>query len=241
MDADIKVSLETLIKRYQDGEPDADAQLWNRLEPYYRRKAYDFYLRHSVTCLRAGIDTDDLIYYAGYSAMIESARNYNNTLGIPAFSYLHFALRNEYAKLCGYRKSSVDALQDAIPLDSPLSDTDDLTLLDTLEDEESTDFVTAGDMIEDAVIIRDEVAKTLSGKPKVYGAILDRYFRGLTLAESAKNAGCSTEMIRQREKQAFKILESNQVLESMYYERIGTLAQSIRDKMRYKNIAVFRL
>ena len=235
MNEENSVSLETLIKRFQDGEPDSEANLWNRLEPYYRRKASDFYLRHSVTCMRAGVEYDDLLYYAGYSAMIQSARRYNRELGIPAMAYLHYALRTEYAALCGYNKHA-DALQDAVPLDAPVPNTDDLQLLDIIEDETSTDFVTAGDMIEDAEIIHDEVAKTLSDKPKAYGAIVDRYFNGLTLKECAKKAGCSTEMIRQREKQAVKSLQSNPILEALYFERVGTISKQIYNRLRDRNI-----
>ena len=229
------ISLETLIKRFQDGEPDSEANLWNRLEPYYRKKATDFYLRHSVSCTRAGVEIDDLLYYAGYSAMIESARQYNRELGVPAIAYLHYALRVEYAALCGYNKQA-DALQNAVPLDSPIPNTEDLRLLDILEDEASTDFVIIGDMIEDAEIIHDEVAKTLSDKPKVYGAIVDRYFSGLTLKECARKAGCSPEMIRQREKQAISILQNNPILEALYIERLGTIRKQIGNRLRARNI-----
>ena len=227
------ITLEELIQQYQDGDGSVIEAIWMMLEPYYRKKAAVFYLRHSYTCMKAGIEIDDLIFSAGFPAMLESIITYSPSEGVPAKAFLHYALRNEYARLFGYYKKR-DALDDAAELDAPIPETEDLCVSDLIEDENALDFLRDSDMLDDCTVIRQEVQRILTDQRQLE-TMQRYYFSGETLQNIAESAGVSAEMVRQRKKAAEKKLSESPILLQLYKEQTGLHAAQIRQRRRWTN------
>lgn len=228
-----ELTLEELIMQYQSGDGSVIETIWMRLESYYKGKAARFYLKHSYTCQKHGIEIDDLFYHAGFSAMLESINTYDTEGDVPAINFLHFALRREYARLFGYYKER-DALNDAAELDAPLPDTDDLTAADLIQDETALDFMRGSDMLDDSTVIRQEVRRILTDQRQL-DAIQRYYFGGETLQNIADSAGVSAEMVRQRKKAAEKKLSESPILLQLYKEQTGLRAAQIGQRRRWTN------
>lgn len=226
-------TLENLIQQYQNGDGSVIETLWTRLEAYYRGKAARFYLKHSYSCKKHGIEFDDLFYHAGFSAMLESIITYDTAGDVPAINYLHFALRREYARLFGYYKAQ-DALNDAAELDAPISDTDDLTAADLIQDETALDFLRDSDMLDDCTVIRAEVQHVLTDQRQL-DAIQRYYYDGETLQAIADAVGVSPEMIRQRKKAAEQKLSESPILFQLYKEQTGLQSARKRQRQRWMN------
>lgn len=231
------ITLEDLIQQYQDGDGSVIETLWMRLEPYYQKKAAQFYLRHSYKCKKAGIEVDDLVYSAGFPAMLESIITFDLSQGVPAKMFLHYALRTEYAKLIGYRSSSQDALNNAVELDAPIPDSEDLTAADLIEDEQSLDFLRMDDMYDDCTVIRQEVCRVLSDQRQL-DAIQRYYFNGETLQAIADSSGVSSEMIRQRKKAAERKLYDSPLLFQLYKEFTGLRYMQKMQRQRWRNAVI---
>lgn len=231
------ITLEDLIQQYQDGDGSAIETIWISLEPYYRKKAAVFYLRHSYTCMKAGIELDDLIYSAGFPAMLESITTYSPSEGAPAKAFLHYALRREYARLLGYYHKKRDALDDASELDAPIPETEDLCVSDLIEDENALDFLRDSDMLDDCTVIRQEVQRILTDQRQLE-TIQRYYFSGETLQNIADSVGVSAEMVRQRKKAAEKKLHDSPLLLQLYREYTGLRYNQKLNRQRWRN-AVF--
>lgn len=229
-----ELTLEELIQQYQNGDSSVIETIWMRLEKYYKTKAAKFYLQHSYTCKRRGIEVDDLYYHAGFSAMLESIISFDTAGDVPAKNFLHYALRSEYAKMCGYYSCKRDALDNAADLDAPLPDTDDLTAADLMQDETALDFMRDSDMLDDSTVIRQEVRRILTDQRQL-DAIQRYYYDGETLQSIADSAGVSAEMIRQRKKAAEQKLSESPILLQLYKEQTGLRGAQIGQRRRWTN------
>lgn len=228
-----ELTLEELIQQYQDGDGSVIETIWTRLEAYYKGKAARFYLKHSYTCKKHGIELDDLYYSAGFPAMLESIITYDTAGDVPAINFLHYALRREYARLFGYYKE-LDALNDAAELDAPIPGTEDLTAEDLIQDESALDFMRDSDMLDDSSVIREEIQRVLTDQRQL-DTIQQYYFSGETLQNIADSAGISAEMVRQRKKAAEKKLSESPILLQLYKEQTGLHAAQIGQRRRWTN------
>lgn len=229
-----ELTLEDMIKQYQNGDNSMIETIWNTLSSYYKSKAARFYLRHSLACQKAGVEFDDLFYHAGFSAMLESILTYNAETGVPAVAFLHYALRTEFAKLCGYQTGKHDLLNDAESLDALIPGTEDLTLEDSVPDARSLDFVTSSDMFDDAEVVHQELSRVLDDQRQL-DTIQRYYFGGETLQSIADAVGVSAEMVRQRKNAAERKLSESPVLLELYKEMTGLHAVRCKSGKRWRN------
>lgn len=195
---------EELVALIQQGERDRIPELWAQVERFVRMMAGR---RARSLDGYGGVEASDL-YQAGYLAMLEAVESYQAEAGMSFIGWLAYHLRTAFASAAGYRTTRRDPLNAALDLDTPLPGTNDLRIIDTLTGEDegaAQDFedVERGIWVEQ---LHDTLEAAMSAEltPEQKELLEDRYFRETPLREIAENAGCSIEMIRQREQKALR-------------------------------------
>lgn len=126
---------EEAVKRIQEGDDSCIPALWEGVKKFVRLFAYKYQLNHERLCKRAGMELEDL-YQCGYFAVIKAIKGFKAQKSTKFLSYLGFYLHNEFNGAVGLRVSASrnDACFHAISLDTVLTDADDLTIGESIED-----------------------------------------------------------------------------------------------------------
>ncbi|MBR1780046.1 MAG: sigma-70 family RNA polymerase sigma factor [Oscillospiraceae bacterium] len=194
---------EELVALIQQGETERLPELWAQVEKFVammagkRARALNGY---------GGVEAGDLIN-AGFLAMLEAAETFRPEEGNSFIGWLAYYLRSAFASAAGYRSRKRDPLNTALDLDSPLPGTDDLRIIDALTGEDegaAQDFedVERGIWVEQLRAALDKALSELP--PEQRAAVEGHYLQERTFRELAQDAGCSIEMIRQREQKALR-------------------------------------
>ncbi len=192
--------------------------LWERVRKLLYMKSEQAYRKHKDKFDQCGIESWD-IKQASYEAFLEAVRAYKSDSGLKFTAYLSYPFRNAVNRLTGSRSTRTihEPLNNSTSLDKPLdsSEGDVITLLDTLYDETSLDFIQHIETASEGETIR-AVVDTLAEQHRQVIAL--RFFEGLTLKQSAERLGVSPERVRQREAKALRLLRQNPILRKLWNE-----------------------
>lgn len=193
---------EEMAVRVQKGDFGFDALLWERVEKLARLMARRYYTRSQITCIRAGVQLEDL-EQAAYLAMMDAVKDYRSESGYKITTYLKRHLLNRWGRMLDIRtgRKSFEPLNRCVSLETPISTEDDsITLEDAIPDRE------AERAIEDSVErvytkqLHDVLESCLDTlNPKEADTIRGRFYRGETFKEIAARRGCTIDHVRTQE------------------------------------------
>lgn len=129
------MSNEELVAEIQKGRECLLNELWVNIEKFVRLKAYRFYNKFSDPWF----NVDDL-YNTAYIYFVSAVRSYVPEAGKKFIGYFaNYYLPTAFSECAGFRtaKKFHDPLNNSISLDTPLSNEEDITLLDTIVDSEN--------------------------------------------------------------------------------------------------------
>ena len=184
---------ERIVERIQAGDAEALDTLCaaNRGLVAHVAKRYAAELNSRGDC-----DTDDLMQ-AGFIGVFLAATLYTPDRGAKFSTYAVFYIRREMRRTLGLLTSKRDAGRGATSLDAPLySDNDELTLLDTLVDNEAEDINGRIEREELKAAVRSAVGRIRNNKNR--RAIEAYYFLEKSTEQQAEEDGVSVQNISKR-------------------------------------------
>lgn len=214
---------EELVRRIQDGELYLMGKLWENNQGLVKYIAG----RYRENCGRL-FDTADLMQ-AGYLGLHTAAMVYTAERGAAFATYAVFHIRRAMREVAGLRGKR-DALFDAYPLDAPVGDDGDDTLLDLLPaswEDYSVELEELRHIVRVAVSrIRDRKARE---------AIQAVYRDGRTLVEYARSEGISAHGAGERLQRGYAILRKDPSIIGL------ALAEGYdTEYTRYKGLGAYR-
>ena len=207
---------EQLAQLIQNGRKDLIPELWDRVQKLLYMKSDKLYRLHQDNFDRCGVEAGD-IKQASYFAFLEAVRAFKPDSGLKFTAYLNYPFKNAVNELTGSRTSRTinEPLNNSASIEKPLgsSEEDVITLLETLADESSLEFISNMETNSTGETVR-AVVDTL---PDEYRAIITaRYFEGLSLQGAAEKLSMSRDRVRQREVKALRILRENKILRELW-------------------------
>lgn len=166
------MSNEELVAEIQNGRECLLNELWVNIEKFVRLKANKFYNKFTDPWF----EVDDL-YNTAYIYFVGAVRSYVPEAGKKFIGYFaNYYLPTAFSECAGIRttKKYHDPLNGSISLDTPLSNEEDITLLDTIADSENVisdvdDRLTSNEL----KCLLDEMLHTL---PEQQESILCSYY-----------------------------------------------------------------
>lgn len=200
---------EELASKIQQGETGLYMQLWENIKKLIVQEAEK---RYFICKGRGGVEIEDLVQ-CGFLALVSSVRYFDPAAGWKFTTYLTKNLQTEFASAIGYRtdRQKNDALHTAISLDEPLSDGEDGTYYDIIEDP-SGEF--EGKVIEKNWIddLRKALRKALSAIPDDQSEVITlRYEKGFTVDQISQKKGVDSKSVRRLENKALQSLRRPQI------------------------------
>lgn len=188
--------------------------LWEKVRPLLQVKARDGYSKYYTRCKQCGIELTD-IYQECYGAFEEGLKAYKPESNLKFTSFLSYPLKNLFKRLLGYANQNETPLNTAISLETPLKCADDdlLLLLDTLQDEQATEFINRIESQNISEQVRTIIAE-LPDRPK--RIIIAYYLEGMTLQAIAAELGISDSRVQQLKAQAMRTLRKSPQLKRIY-------------------------
>ena len=212
------MSNEELVAAIQGGAVELMGQLWEQVEGLVSWKA-----NHIMTALEGcggrGVEFEDL-YQSGYLAMVAAVNTYDPAAGGAFSTWLMYHLKNAFAEATGYRtqKGRKEPLNNAISLDTPLSDdADSDDLMDVVADPAGLQW---RESLEESMWrkqLQEAVGAALSTVPEQYCEILRlRYWENMTREDIGDLRGISNERVRQMENKGIRILRQPKIASQLY-------------------------
>lgn len=201
------MTVEDLVVRIQTGNTELMAELWEKVRKLIAWHARRYYERFD--CSRKGVELDDLVQ-AGYLALVESVRKYDETQEAKFTTFFAYDLFSQFQATTGRtHRQRCDLLNHAVSLDAPTDDgdPDGRSLYDAVADSESLSF--AEDVVTRVYLsqLHDELEAELSELAEREAEIIRaRYFEGNTLTEIAEARSTSFNEVRSLEQKAFRNL-----------------------------------
>lgn len=98
--------------------------------------AYWYYTKYRTRCDSSGIVMDDLIQ-EGYFALCDAVQAYKPESGYKFLAFIKYPIQNRFNALVGYRvkKDLQEPINNAMSFDTPVHNTEKLTVGDTVTDE----------------------------------------------------------------------------------------------------------
>lgn len=157
------------------------------------------------------IDLDDL-KQEGTIALITAQQSYDPGKGVSfatwAAGYIKCRIRNAI----GFKSDGIIKCQPELILDAPVSDTEDISLLDSIPDEsilDSTDLIIRS---EEAKEVREAVERIRNKDQRQ--VIQSLFFDGKDYRETAKKMGTSVELVKSRKENAISALRKDHKLKA---------------------------
>ncbi len=200
------MSSEAIALEIQAGENHYE-ELWNRVKGFIYKQAFSYcrYFPDSI------IEADDLAQ-AGYLALCDAVKSFEPDRG-SFLSLLRYKLINAWRTMYGLR-GKTDPLNDAaadddfrkaFSLDMPISDDDERSWLDSVQDPAAEDAFTGKDEQIFQSELRACLEKALDAAP--HGDVIRRrYFNGETGKQIAESMGVSPQRVQQYEQDAKRYL-----------------------------------
>lgn len=201
----------------QGGNDELIPILWGNVGKILYIKSEQVYRLHKESCTRKGVELWD-IKQASYTAFLDAIKAYKPESGNKFTSYLNYPFKNAVNELLGLRTSRTvnEPLNNSTSLDKPIdesSDGDVISLLDTIADDTSLDFI---DNMETNAV-GDTVRSVVDTLPEQYRSVIQaHYWEGLTLRAIADRLSVSCENVRAREAKAMRMLRSNKIMRLLY-------------------------
>lgn len=201
----------------QGGNDELIPILWEKVRKLLYSKSDSLYRLHKESCSRRGVEIWD-IRQASYTAFLEAIKAYEPKKDSKFTSYLNYPFKNAVNEVLGLRTSRTanEPLNNSSSLNKPIdesSDGDVISLLDTIADDTSLDFI--DNMETNAVgdTVR-AVVDTLSEPHKC--VITAFFFEGISLSDIAERLEISSERVRQLKRKALELLRKNKILRELY-------------------------
>lgn len=174
----------------------------NELYLLIKSFVYQICLKYYPYAKKTGYEFDDLVSCSWFG--IEKAiRAFELEKGYKFITYLKFHIRNSIAEFLGFRGSKH---LNTISLDTPISDTEDLTLGDTLKDETSEELF---DKIE-LNNVGESLWKEVEKLPENERGVISEYYKtNKSYGVIAEDLGVSTERVRQIKQKALRKLRKS--------------------------------
>lgn len=211
------MSNEELVLKIKGGAVEYKNQLWKQI----RRLVYKLcnrYMQFAYEYCRC--DEDDIINTAWFG--VERAiYAYDPQKGFKFTSYLSHHIYNTLKELLGIRGRK-EPLNGCVSLDEPVKgdngETEDLTMLDTLEDETAPQaFAVINDRFENEWLW-SEVSRL---DIQLCETITKHYKYGKSFREIGADGNVSIDCIRQRERKALRQLRQNKVINDYWADMYG--------------------
>lgn len=217
--------MQKLVLAARNGDPEAMTALWAAVKRLAFRIANQY---QNAAAVRGGADGDDLAQCAALGVM-EALRGYDPDKG--AFTtYLAYHVRNA-CRACLGMISNPDMLP-TVSLDVPISgDTEDLTLADTIPDENAALALESAEDALEKQQLRALIDDALDSLPDDIAVTIRLHdLDGLPLQEAADRQGIHRNTAQQRRRTGFNRLRKRQDLRNWY----------IPNYHRHKGLAAFR-
>ena len=215
---------EELAELIQQGHEELYPQLWENVSGLITVLAYRYYL--GSPDIQGNIVEPQDFAQSGFFALLEAVRYYEPSGEYKFTTYLSKCLKTAFAETAGWRTSKIDALDNALSLDVPISDDGEETFLDFLPD--TRDDIQDADEKVWLEELRQSLDKAVAALgPKYSETIYRRYVREETLKQISEDAGVTPEMVRQWERSRYHKLRGNSDLRRFlddctnFYARVG--------------------
>lgn len=173
-------------------------------------------------------DITDLLQ-AGYLGLHVAAMTYSSERGANFSTYAVFHIRRAMHEAVGLRGKR-DVLLDAVPLDAPLDDDGDDTLLDLIPAPQGECPVELADI---AQIVRDAVGRIRDTNAREIIQVV--YWQDVTVADFARSAGIARQTANERLQKGYAILRRDwRILSLALIEGYDT------NYSRYKGLSDFK-
>lgn len=191
--------------------------LWENVRKLLYMKSESLYRLHKESCDRRGVEAWD-IKQVSYTAFLEAIKAYKADSGYKFTSFLEYPFKNVVNELLGLRTSRTanEPLNNSTSLDKPFdesSDGDIISLLDTIADNTSLDFIDNMETNAVGETVR-AVVDTLTEPYKC--VIMAFFFEGITLSDIGARLKISAERARQIKRDALRLLRKNKILHELY-------------------------
>ena len=190
------MSNEELAKKIQAGEQDKLLELWQQVQRFAYQQA-----RRWVGY--GGLELEDLLQSA-FLALLDAINRWDEERGAFLTCY-GLLLKASFARATGQRtkRERMDPLQNCTSLSEPLTDSEGVTLEDTLADPAAEEAVVSVEERDLAEKRREVVRAALSKLTKrELSVVRARYWYGLTVEQTARRMGVSKNAIYFAEKKA---------------------------------------
>lgn len=197
-------TIENLVIRIQNGEPDLMPELWENVHHFIAWRARQVL---AIIGNRGGAEVDDLVN-SGYFALLDAVRTYKpEESGFCSWLSVH--LKNSFSEATGFRTQTQknDSMRYSVSLSTPLDDESGDALGDILEDPEGAfgfEQVEQDVYVEQLRVALQEQIEKLP--PSQAETIRYRYFDGNTYAEIGCLLDISTSRAQQLEDEAIRKL-----------------------------------
>ena len=178
--------------------------------------AVSFFNRNSDRCMQCGVEVSDMMNEA-YFALPEAVTAYNQSDKQYKFiTFLRFPLLNCFSVLAGLRTKTErkEPLNLSTSLDAPLSDADDLTLGDTIEDITTAEICENIENFDYFNILYEELKKLSEKEQEV---VFRHYLNNETLTSIAQSKNVYINAVRQHKVKALRKLRKSEKLKNTYY------------------------
>lgn len=237
---------EALALAIQGGQ-DLYAELWGQTKRMIYQLVCKAYNNQRGACQRAGVELDDLLQ-CGFLALYDAVKAYDPKTGYKLLAFIKYPMQNHINTLLGRRR---EPLNESKSLDEPVEGAEDLTLADSVEDDN------AGEAFE-GIIDREynrelhkalfECLNSLDGPQR--RCIVGRYFCGMTYAAIGEREKVSPGRAQQlhanglralRRPEHTKRLKSflDEIIEAKSYHGVGFSAWAARGSVE-ERLAEYR-
>lgn len=149
------------------------------------------------------VDVDDLIQQ-GFFGLVRAAKTYNENLDVTFAHWASFHIRREMRLIVGLHGSKIRPEIGAVSLDAPLTDGDDFSLMDTLEDESAPEAFLSVEEKQLCAKVRERVEAL--GNEKQRFAVWETSIKGRDQASVGDDLGVSGARVGQLVQEGYKAL-----------------------------------
>lgn len=202
-------SNEELAILIKAGNTELYTVLWQQIKGLLYRYARKHYHQYYNKCISSGIELNDLIQES-YFALCDAVKAFEPSTGFKLSSYLAYPIKNRFAEMHGFRgRKNEPLLHGVISIDTPLTDTEEYTLADTLPSESaSSDFETSAERIYNEQLHNalDKAMNTTLNKNQAF-VLREHYYSNKTLSEISSIINVSSSRAQQIEHKAIRALK----------------------------------
>lgn len=206
---------EELVQLIKQGNKRYYATLWEQTSRLIHKLIY----KHaSKRKLPNDIDFDDILQ-CGYFAMVNAVIAYSPEKDLKFNTYLEFQVMNAIQLTIdrGQRKGMNTPRLQEYSYNRTVSNSEgeEAEIIDLMPDKQSPKIYEGAELTD----LQERVWQAVAELPEKLREIITRYyFKGENLPTLAEKLGVSTETVRQRKRQALRLLQRNRALRQLYNE-----------------------